>query len=256
MDDPQSDPNYHPSFKPPAKQNATIWRYMDFPKFTWMILEHRLFMPRSAVLAKSDPFEASTPVARYNSMRKAAEDASTPSHRQTILDNIAKLSAFADHFKNGFFVSCWYLSEYESDAMWKLYGGTNNCVAVRSTFARLKACLPKHAWVGLVSYIDYNTQDFPMNMLENVMHKRRAFEHEREVRAVAMSLPNNEHPHVLSNSDKFGYFPVIEIEKLITCVYVHPLADDWFLEAVRKTIRAAGHNLHVERSEIAAVPVF
>jgi len=45
---------------------------------------------------------------------------------------------------------------------------------------------------GLVSYIDYSTQDFPMNMLEHVVHKRRAFEHEREVRAVVISLPGNE----------------------------------------------------------------
>jgi hypothetical protein len=84
-------------------------------------------------------------------MRKAAEAAPTPSHRQNILDNIAKLGQFADYFKDRYFVSCWHMSEYESDAMWKLYGASNNCVAIRSTFARLKACMPKHAWAGLVS---------------------------------------------------------------------------------------------------------
>jgi hypothetical protein len=95
-----------------------------------------------------------------------------------------------------------------------------------------------------------------MNMLEHVVHKRRAFEHEREVRAVVISLPGNEDAHVAANSNKFGYFPVVDVEALVARVYVHPSADDWFLTSVQKIIRAAGYSLGVARSEIAAVPVF
>lgn len=256
MGDSSSDPNSHPSFRAPADPNATIWRYMDFAKFTWMILEHRLFMPRCSVLAKGDPFEASTPIARYNRMRRHAEEAPTPQHRQIVLDNIQKLSGISTQWKLGYFVSCWYLSDYESDAMWKLYGGSNNCLAIRSTFARLKASLPPHVYLGQVSYINYEMQDFPsLNMFQNVVHKRRAFEHEREVRAVAWQLFEDKED-ISANSDDLGYFPVVDIEGLIQCVYVHPLAEDWFLRAVNKTIRIAGHGLPVHRSEMAAVPVF
>jgi hypothetical protein len=231
---------------------------MDFAKFCWMMLERRLFMPRCSVLAKLDPFEASTPIARYKSMQRLADDAPTPEKRQIILDNMKKLSGFASQFMLAYFVSCWYLSEYESDAMWKLYGGSNNCVAVRSSFSSLKACLPAHVFAGQVSYIDYETQDFPnFNMLENIVHKRRAFEHEREVRAVAVQLFADPAKHDIgADSDEFGYFPPVELEKLVHGVSIHPLADDWFLKTVAKITRLAGLHLPIHRSEMAAIATF
>jgi hypothetical protein len=166
-----------------------------------------------------------------------------------------KLSGISQQWRLGYFVSCWYLSDYESDAMWRLYGGSNNCVAIRSTYARLRACLPDHIFLGKVRYIDYESEDFPsLNMFENVVHKRRAFEHEREVRAIAWAMVGEQ--HIVANSDELGYFPSLNVEGLIQGVYVHPLADDWFLKSVTQTIRAAGHNLPVQRSEMAALPVF
>jgi hypothetical protein len=93
-------------------------------------------------------------------------------------------------------------------------------------------------------------------MFENIVHKRRAFEHEREVRAVAQRLlvgqPNEE---IDRNANEFGYFPEVAIDNLIECVYVHPLADDWFLEAVSKVVRLAAFNLSTHRSALAAIPV-
>jgi hypothetical protein len=58
---------------------------MDFPKFTWMLLQRRLFMPRCSILAKVDPFEGSTPIARYKKMQKMAEESSSAEQRQIIL---------------------------------------------------------------------------------------------------------------------------------------------------------------------------
>jgi hypothetical protein len=256
MAEPTPDPHHHPSFRPPADLYAAIWRYMDFPKFAWMIFEQRLFMPRCSVLARVDPFEASTPIARYRRMQKIADEAPSPEHRQIVVDNMKKLSGFSEQWMQGYFVSCWHLSDYESDAMWKLYGGSNNCIAIRSTYTKLRACLPPRVYLGQVGYIDYETEDFPaLNMFEAVVHKRRAFEHEREVRAVAWHLFDTD-DHVAANSNPYGYFPVVDVELLIECIYVHPLAEDWFLHSARKVVRMAGHALPVHRSEMAAVPVF
>jgi len=154
-----------------------------------------------------------------------------------------------------YFISCWYLSDYESDAMWKLYGGSNNCIAVRSTTAKLKESLPTHTMVAMVNYIDYETQSFPtFNLFENVIHKRRSFEHERELRAIvgAASLINADMP--LRND--LGYFPKVDLGALIACIYVHPLADDWFLNTVGKLVETAGQTIEVRRSDLAAVPTF
>jgi hypothetical protein len=54
------------------------------------------------------------------------DQALSPTAAERLLDNIAKLGQFADYFKDRYFVSCWHMSEYESDAMWKLYGASNN----------------------------------------------------------------------------------------------------------------------------------
>jgi hypothetical protein len=261
MENAQPDPSYHPSFRPPTNPDAPIWRYLDFPKLAWMVIEHRLFMPRSSVLTRMDPFEGSTPIARRNAFLKQVQEASTEQERQLILGIIERLGDVTRKWNRGYFVSCWHHKEYESDAMWKLYGASNNCVAIRSTVARLKACLPSHVRIGSVRYIDYATQDFPShNLFENIVHKRRSFEQEAEVRAVAfqpgavVDVPAE--AHFEANCDDFGYFPVIDIAKLVECICVHPSADDWFLAMTMQFIRNSGHGLPVLRSEIAGIPVF
>ncbi len=52
-------PYIHPAFPEPDDPSAVIWRYMDAPKFEWLVNCGRLFMPSADRLG--DPLEGSTP---------------------------------------------------------------------------------------------------------------------------------------------------------------------------------------------------
>jgi hypothetical protein len=57
------------------------------------------------------------------------------------------------------FISCWHMSEHESEAMWKLYLRGFEGVAVRSTYARLSSSLAESKplmYIGVVDYVDYD----------------------------------------------------------------------------------------------------
>jgi hypothetical protein len=105
-------------------------------------------------------------------------------------------------------VNRWHADEHESVAMWRLYNsGGYQSVAVRSTVAQLRACLPaaitdtppsklpdNHHEIHVVEmrYIDYGQagQDTQQrNMFAPTMYKRREFGHEREIRAMVRSSP-------------------------------------------------------------------
>ena len=64
------------------------------------------------------------------------------------------------------YLSCWFMAEHESAAMWSLYAGQGRGIAVRSTFSRLEVAFPRehehsiHA--GTVEYIDYTQQSPPL----------------------------------------------------------------------------------------------
>ena len=95
-------------------------------------------------------------------------------------------------------ISCWHFAEYESDAMWKLYGAQKKGVAICTTPERMRHAFKpfrlrpdyglEEMWAGPVTYVDL-TQVRMRNvgMLGRFFHKHRAFESEREFR-LAISL--------------------------------------------------------------------
>lgn len=250
-----SDDSPYTAFPQPDDLNAAIWRYLDFAKFAWMMFEGRLFMPRCEVLAKTDPFEGSTPIHRIRQWEQLARDANCEADRALIKLNLEAITGHVTHFRQGDFISCWHMSQHESDAMWRIYGTGNNSVAIRSTYAKLKQGIPSFACVGCVRYIDYEKEHFPdNNLLHHIMHKRLAFKHENEIRAVVPAPAY--YDGVAANSDSIGYFPTVNLTQLIEQIYVHALADEWFLNVVKAVVNKSGHDIPVVRSCLAAQPVF
>ena len=78
--------------------------------------------------------------------------------------------------------------------MWDLYIKGTEGVAIQSTFRSLTESFSLHAddsiFVGEVSYIDYENDWMPEgNLFYAFMHKRKSFEHERELRALLCRYP-------------------------------------------------------------------
>ena len=72
--------------------------------------------------------------------------------------------------------------------MWDIYlGGEPQGIAIRSTYRRLSESITdeRKVYIGTVSYIDFNAEVIPDgNGFYPYVHKRKSFEHEREIRAL------------------------------------------------------------------------
>jgi hypothetical protein len=170
----------HPAFSQPPDLRIQIWRYMDFTKFVALLHAGALFFVRADLL--DDPFEGS--YSRANeSLRLTVYGKEAPKISQSI-------PPFYRWVREWTFLNCWHMNELESAAMWRLYARSNEAIAIRSKYQLLAQALPEKALLGMVRYIDYDTECLPEgNSFYPFVHKRKPFEHEPEVRAIIQDVP-------------------------------------------------------------------
>lgn len=60
---------------------------------------------------------------------------------------------------------------------------------------------------------------------------------------------------IRADADKYGFYPEIDLEGAIEAVHVHPLAETWFVELVKRLIGHSGLKLPAHRSEPANKPL-
>jgi hypothetical protein len=239
----------HPLFQEPDDLDAPLWRYMSFTKYVSLLETRSLYFSRADQLG--DPYEGSTSSANLQ-LRPSfyGEEAATKMGA-----NYALLAKMIRAFT---FVSCWYMSTYESAAMWSLYSDGGPSVAVQTTFRRLLESIQDDTdiYCGLVTYIDYKTEWMPEgNMFYPFMHKRRSYEHEREVRAVFQDWPENfEEQSELNHS---GRYVAVDLPHLMKRVYIAPAAPSWFEGLVQAVTRRYGlPEVLVTQSELNTGPVY
>ena len=236
-------------FMPPEDFDVPVWRYMDFTKFVSMLENGALFLPMVAKL--DDPFEGS--YARGNETLRPLVHRHMPNaFGLTAGEMVLRLREFVA-------ASCWHSNEQESAAMWRLYAQSNEAVCIQSTFRKLREAIGSVAQVGMVRYVDYETEWIPeSNPLAPFLYKRKSFEHEREVRALIR--PANV-PAILEGKSgeprEPGKWVKIELPKTIDRVVIAPDAAEWFLELVQQvTARYEQSSVPVVRSALARTPFY
>lgn len=236
-------------FMPPENLDVRVWRYMDFTKFVSMLENRGLFLPVVAKL--DDPFEGS--YARGNeALRPIVHKYIPNAFNLTAGEMVQRLRAFVP-------ASCWHSNEQESAAMWKLYAKTNEAVCVQTTFCKLRDAMGSTARVGMVRYVDYETDWIPeSNPLAPFLYKRKSFEHEHEVRAL---IPPPNIADILQGAatepDDAGKWVKMDIAKTVERVFIAPDAPDWFLELVNQvTSRYEQGAVPVVRSALARGPFY
>ena len=256
-------PHLHPAFPQPSDQSVTIWRYMDASKFEWLVANERLFMPSASHLG--DPFEGTTPDGELEWWKREAANADTAEKRGIIEYNRSFLSRMAQALRNHYYVGCWHMNSHENSAMWGCYTTSSEAVAVKTSYAALRAALPAYVEMGVVRYIDYATGRLPsMNMFEYIMHKDNYYGFEQEVRAVGTPPAVKElglgdfttnHFELEAIPGFLVYAPPVDIEKLIHGVVLHPDASADFTRKVADLCTAK--NLpSPERSRRTRAPSF
>ena len=222
----------HRDVKTPQR-DAVLWRYMDFEKFVSLLDRHALFFTKTSQLG--DPFEGSITKSNQNWIDRE-------------FTNPENFHTFLIERRNHMLVNCWHEDDYESAAMWSLYGER---IAIRTTCARLCQSLicdqPIH--VGRVRYVDYNKIDMPMkNLLEFYLLKRLSFKHEQEVRAIT-STPD---PMVESE----GTYYEVNLEILLEQVVIAPDSPKWFMDLVKSVSKRYNVEVPILQSNLEDDPLF
>jgi hypothetical protein len=239
---------------------------MDFTKYVSMLDSGGLFFARADLLG--DPFEGSSSraniVLRPEVYKETSEKMSS-ANEGAGTGWLEQLSRIQQWTRQWVYINCWHMNEYESAAMWRLYARTNEAIAVQSTYARLCEGMPSELYlggdspsevfVGEVEYIDYETDWLPEgNSFYPFVHKRKSFEHERELQAVILEFPG---AGMAVDNTKTGVWVKASLDDLIETVYVAPTAPDWF----RNLVEAVTHKYDllekpIIRSSLDIDPVF
>ena len=142
--------------------------------------------------------------------------------------------------------------------MWRLYAHSEEAVAVETEYARLTTLLPENVFVGCINYIDYDTEWLPEgNSLYPFTHKRKSFEHEKEIRAVIQELPNQERGIAVGiDNQSSGVTVKIDLEKLIKVVHVSPTAPRWFAGLTSDIAKKYGLSAPIKQSDLYSSPVY
>ena len=256
--------------------NATLWRYMDLAKLLALVSGGRLFF--SAVDKLGDRFEGQWSDRTFELIherdelwvgeqrdhvviedRRVDQRLELPrpdpawSVEQTVSHWSLKIGRAAS--RRATLVNCWYEGAEESEAMWRLFTGDRYGVAVRTSAARLVGSFAERLpdYLGRVNYIAYDRDPMPVSDFPPVFYKRKAFEHEREVRAVV--APRQRIGRASTEmSEASGVEYAIDAERLIEAVVVSPYSPDWLLDVVESALGRYGVEAAVEKSVLIRRP--
>ena len=157
-------------------------------------------------------------------------------------------------------INCWHMNDHESAAMWKLYLKSDEGIAIQSTYKKLRDAITddEKFFLGIVKYIDYESEWIDAgNLLSPFVHKRKSFEHEREVRAVVTKFPTGESGFDFTQETiAHGLQLRVDLERLIENIYVAPSAPDWLSGLVSAVVQRYGYTFSVVHSRLNEQPVF
>lgn len=265
----------HPSFIAPASATATIWRYMDLAKFLSLLERSALYFPRVDKLAVADPYEGyytntHATIARLD-VNALPEEVRTQKfgNGQTLKEIFGQFQSsepLARAMRETTFVNSWHMLEHESAAMWALYLRSEDGIAVRSTYQRLVDCFKDYKdfeiHIGLIKYIDYERDLIPLGQaMFPMMHKRKSFEHEHELRALIWTVANgrNELPLTDETVNRFkehvGLYVDVALPTLIDRIYVAPTAPSWIVDLLKSLLKKYSLDKLVIHSRLADQPL-
>jgi hypothetical protein len=302
----------HDSFKMPS-DDTVIWRYMDVTKFLSLVMTKELYFPNLTEL--EDTYEGIHP--GFGTQMQEFFDTIGRVYVQHGLDQLAKTfpampEQMVQTLKDGppetiermwtefgegrvgrllnlvlklgrscFIVSCWHRNKNQSAAMWKLYAKSDEAVAIKSTFGRVKAALGvihETMFAAKVVYYDDQPKPTSFTLPSFCFQKRRSFAHEAEIRFVLNNATGHELDNITAIStsltdpfDARELFDRLEkidlnvsvsgrslpvcLETLIKDVYVAPTCKPWIKKSLDLLLAEIGPKRVVIQSDLYNDPL-
>lgn len=255
--------------------DTVLLRYMSFAKFVTMLSSRSLHLRRLDELGDKDRFEGSLPRGqRARLIRELIAEIETDppaalvdarnrlksAGREIEWRAEAQVRAYTLALRSSTYVSCWSQGP-ESEAMWRLYCEGQEGVAMVTTLGKLRASLAEtEVLISPVRYIDYQRESLPgRDYIQQLVHKRIAFVHEREVRVIyrggELHVPLPDEPPAPSAADVLIPW---DAQQALVRVIVSPFAPDWHYDSIGAVLQAFAPALseRLAPSELGADPVF
>ena len=249
----------HPAFLAPENLEVKIWRYIDFEKLESLLDTSSIWFARADRF--SDLFEGSYPGANVLA-RKTAPLGLLEDDLPIFGKMVGEMSKHSREWPRFVAVNCWHINEVESVAMWSLYLRNSEGIALQSTYNRLAESLSvsdQDVFIGQVRYIDYDTEGIEgWNILSPFVHKRKSYEHERELRAVILKYPGMGEKGLDFSTDVIGngILVPVDVGVLVENIYVAPDAPCHFANRVKSVLDKFGWDLNVTQSRLNAEPQY
>ncbi len=179
------------------------------------------------------------------------------------VDNLRRMAVeFAEYDKEDVFVSCWHESDYESEAMWKLYSSEKTGISVKTNWASLVDSLIEidrelntdEIILGRVQYVSAESELADKGSRDNAyLIKRKSFEHEREVRGIIRrDVKSRSEEKERTSTSRLGVYCAVDLDVLVQEVVVDPYAEQWFVELVRSVASRYRLKAPVRKSDLSA----
>ena len=249
-------------------EDTSLWRYMSLDKLIDLLATQELHFTPLASFAKSDPFEGYLPAVAMDAdasvFRPHVKDAEstwelveahrnssghelTDEERAVAEERITDLKGAPRLYRmaiaKSIAVNCWHINKGESEAMWRLYGDSGKGVAVETTFGALKDSIaardsPFRVQIYPVKYLDFfDTNLKPTDCVVEghraPLLKRISYEHEREVRAFIVHVPETTRAGL--KLAEWNPVPVripVAANRLVKAVHVSPYPGEPFASSV------------------------
>ncbi|WP_139892846.1 DUF2971 domain-containing protein [Bacillus sp. D386] len=242
---------------PTEKDNFGLWKYMSLSKFIALLENGSIYFSKPA--AFEDPYEGAF---SHIDLQDIIGDYSywDEEDKQTFWDEEDKQIYYEELNglrnkqvveSNYVGVSCWHMNEEESAAMWDLYCGRNEGIAIKTSFQDLINSYDRYdydIYYGIVNYIDYKKDMAGRNSYETLFYKRKSFAHEQEFRMLVFEDEKS------LFFGPYGADVKFDLRTLIKSIHISPTSPPWFKDIVQKIVNRYGIEKGVIQSTLYQGP--
>jgi hypothetical protein len=113
----------------------------------------------------------------------------------------------------------------------------------------------------MVRYIDYKTDTISIhNSLLAFMHKRKSFEHEKELRALIWTPQHHKDKQAAEAGQPYDARPglriSVDLPTLIKEIRIAPTAPHWVQDLVNSVVTQYGVKIDATQSDLTATPLY
>jgi len=225
--------------------NSTVWRYMDFPKFVYLISNSKLYFRRLDKL--SDEFEGTLSLEDEKDIQKRLESLGFPMTKK-LAKNISKKDVEnVENYRKYTLVNCWSQNVDESFALWKIYLGSQDYgIAIRTKYKKLKNSIVDNNFDMLFQKVYYAKKIKKLTQSSVPFRKSKYYKYEREVRIAIFdrNINFNKEPQFID-----GACIEVDLAKLIEEIYISPMSPSWFFDLVHHVVKEK-YNFPIIKSKI------